>query len=47
MKLKDIYKKISNSILNECVEKFIKSEKKLILFNDSLIELNNKLNINF
>ena len=43
----DIYKKISNSILNECAEKFIKSEKKLILFNDSLIELSNKLNINF
>lgn len=44
---KDIYKKISTSMIKEYVEKLIKSEKKLISFNDSLIELNNKLNINF
>ena len=44
---KDIYKKISASMIKEYVDKLIKSEKKIILFNDSLIELSKKLNINF
>ena len=44
---KDIYKKISISLIKENVEKLIKFEKNFILFNDSLIELNKKLNINF
>lgn len=43
----DIYKKISIAMIKENVEKLIKFEKKFILLNDSLIELNKKLNINF
>lgn len=43
----DIKKKIIASIIKEYIEKLIKAEKKLILYNDSLIELNDKLNLNF
>lgn len=43
----DIYKKISISMIKENVEKLIKFEKKFLLFNDSLIDLSKKININF
>jgi len=45
--VRNTYEKVIEGILTEAAENFIKYEKLFVLINDDLLDISNKLNINF
>ena len=44
---RNTYEKVIEGILYQAADNFIKYEKLFVLINDNILDINNKLNINF